>query len=161
MPMTLPIISGTTIISRKCVFTVAGFSLGGASVLALRSLVINVAARRLRPRPKRRLTRAWTSCVNYPKVREVKKVERTASSEDLSRRSSRLTPLYEYLWNWCFFLSWAAWIASVSSAMMNEGRCDCFLHYLFIYFMEKYKTTPHFSQNYKNTPWPLLAPNVF
>ena len=39
------------------------------------------------------------------------------SSEDLSRRSSRSTPLYEYLRNWRFFLSSAACRASASSAM--------------------------------------------
>ena len=39
-PITLPIISGTIIISRRCVLTVSGFSLGLASCLALRSFLI-------------------------------------------------------------------------------------------------------------------------
>lgn len=62
IPITLPIISGTTIMSRKCVFTTAGFSLGGASIFAFRSFLISASGRRLRPRWNRRRARA---CTNY------------------------------------------------------------------------------------------------
>lgn len=58
---TLPIISGTTIISRKCVRTASGFSFGLASCLAFRSFLIKPMGLRLRPRLNRRRAREWTT----------------------------------------------------------------------------------------------------
>ena len=49
IPTTLPIISGTTIMFRRCVFTTAGFSMAGASFLALRSRLIRASGLRFRP----------------------------------------------------------------------------------------------------------------
>ena len=78
-----PIISGTTIMSRRCVRTTGGFSFGCAAFLALRSFLMRAIGLRFRPREKRLRARACTSL--------------TKSSFDMSSRSSRSTPRYENL----------------------------------------------------------------
>ena len=50
MPTTLPIISGTTIMFRRCVLMQAGFSSSGHSFLALRNLLIKARGFLFNPR---------------------------------------------------------------------------------------------------------------
>ena len=61
MPTTEPIISGTMIMSRRCVLTTAGFSFGAASFFALRSFLMSPSGLRFIPRWNRRRARAWTT----------------------------------------------------------------------------------------------------
>lgn len=48
-PTTDPIISGTTIMLRKCVLTTAGFSIGGASFFAFLNRLIKASGLRFKP----------------------------------------------------------------------------------------------------------------
>lgn len=82
--MTEPIISGTMIMSRRCVLTSAGFSLGLASCLALRSFLIRPIGLRFRPRLKRRRARACTTSRSCSEERSRSLFYRVRS-ESLSR----------------------------------------------------------------------------
>ena len=55
IPMILPIMSGSTIMFRRWVFTTAGFSLGRASFFALRNFFIKAIGFIFKPRVNRRL----------------------------------------------------------------------------------------------------------
>jgi hypothetical protein len=110
--MTLPIISGTTIMSRRWVLTRSGFSLGFASCLALRSFLIRRRGPRLRPRLNRLRARACTTSRSCSEERSRSLFQVSVNctlhcSPYLVRRTywSRSIPRYENLRNARFFLS--------------------------------------------------------
>ena len=64
MPTTLPIISGTTIMFRRCVLMQAGFSSSGHSFLALRNLLIKARGFLFNPRENLYHHKTHSECIS-------------------------------------------------------------------------------------------------